>query len=398
MEYENWEDFINGGQIGYNGHSGNVGYSMKKNCAHNEIKLAYGGGGIVRGLSGDVHEAKLSELPGLNVFLASWALPEIYMYSNCYSDLIQEPPKNRIIYFPVADQHAPASKAEFALLMDVLLKEVNGGGQVNVSCVGGHGRTGLILAVLQGLLLGSKTPIQDIRSTYCKKAVESYAQECFIHDWLGLERPKEVVKLCGKCKKNEQELKPSGLRDVWCGPCNRVWEAEQAERRKADEAKAKGSASSPPPAIIPFRGHSTAVGSGGGVGGPGVKCRKCWVRNPQDGSLWCLTCSFDLEPKDLPHEKPEGWSKKTWKRLLKAVQGHAHAPGVSAEIIGSIPPLVAKQPPIDKALLVAALSQADLDRHAMLKEKPIHQMTEVEWHDFLRFEFGEETAKKGANV
>ncbi len=348
---------------------------VKEDCKHNQVLLEYPSkGATLRGFSGSHHNSIINTLKGVNLYLAPSSVPHCYLYSNNPADLCTEPPTHRILFFPIEDQHVPRSKAEFAILLDILLKELNGGGQVNVSCIGGHGRTGLVLAMLHGLMEGSKTPIEDIRASYCNKAVESYEQECFIHEWLGLPKPKEYVRPCQKCGKADQELLPSGRRDTWCIACNADW------KRKQEEFKSQP--------IANVRAFPT-VNTAAMVSGSGVKCRKCWVRNPQSDSLWCLTCQFSLEPKDLPASQPEGWSKKAWKRLLKSVQGHAHEPSPSTALVPS-----GSANKAQRIIDAVGMSEAEMARHAYLKEIPLQRMTETEWQDFLRLEFGSDKAAR----
>lgn len=329
-------------------------------CEHNKISLAYPKVGTIRGFSGPQHLKQLKELKGINLFLNSPPWSREYLYANFKEAFPKDPPKEKVLYFHIPDQGVPSDLAEFAILIDLLMKEIKKGGQVNVSCIGGHGRTGLILAILHGLLTKSKEPFKDIREQYCKKAVESYAQECFIHKWLGLPKPIEVVKPCAKCQKEPRMVHPDGRKDVWCEKCDREWTEENVKKN----AVAKTSAP-----IIPFIGKMLSKGDN-------KKCNKCWVRDPQPGSLWCLTCSFDLQPKDIPQTKPDGWSKNAWKRMLKSIQGHSHSPSMQPN-------------KVDNALLVETLkSEEDMQLHAQLKEIPIQQMTDEQWAAFLRLEFG----------
>lgn len=65
------------------------------------------------------------------------------------------------------------------------------GRDVLVACHGGHGRSGLFCAIV-GYLLNAKddptwaSPVEKIRKIHCEEAVETYAQEKFVYDILGL--------------------------------------------------------------------------------------------------------------------------------------------------------------------------------------------------------------------
>ena len=72
------------------------------------------------------------------------------------------------------------SREWWALLAKALLK-ING--DIGLCCVGGHGRTGTILAILAahtGKVKKKDCPVDWVRKRYCKKAVESTAQLDYI--------------------------------------------------------------------------------------------------------------------------------------------------------------------------------------------------------------------------
>lgn len=93
---------------------------------------------------------------------------------------------------PIKDYDIPTWDREVwdALSVDVanlLLKGTN----VLVACVGGHGRTGLAVAVLGGILrpdLFLPNPIKVLREEYCKEVVETRDQVDYVFDVLGLPR------------------------------------------------------------------------------------------------------------------------------------------------------------------------------------------------------------------
>lgn len=53
---------------------------------------------------------------------------------------------------------------------------------VEIGCVGGHGRTGTMLACMAGFL-GVKSPVNYIREVYCDRAVESARQLAFVSEF-----------------------------------------------------------------------------------------------------------------------------------------------------------------------------------------------------------------------
>jgi hypothetical protein len=94
----------------------------------------------------------------------------------------------------VPDRHAPTAEQMDAII--TYLEERTEKGKVVVSCMGGHGRTGTILAVWCGLNLAkdNQNPIDYVRENYCKEAIETDEQEKFIYDYLGMEVPEDLLK------------------------------------------------------------------------------------------------------------------------------------------------------------------------------------------------------------
>ena len=101
----------------------------------------------------------------------------------------------RIVKFEIADQGVPKDVVAFKDLLWEIQTELNAGGHVHVQCIGGHGRTGLVLACLVGRMV-SETEIADpvkwVRENYCKEAVESKIQHEMAYEIGGrkLEVPK----------------------------------------------------------------------------------------------------------------------------------------------------------------------------------------------------------------
>lgn len=88
--------------------------------------------------------------------------------------------------FPITDRQAPSNKEAFDALIDYLVGELKAGRSVHVGCIGGHGRTGLVLARLVQVLSGNDDAIAWLRENYCKKAVESASQVQFLVEHYGI--------------------------------------------------------------------------------------------------------------------------------------------------------------------------------------------------------------------
>ena len=72
-----------------------------------------------------------------------------------------------------------------------IVKKLQEGMAVLVACHGGHGRSGLVCAIV-GYILNVDTdrtwlsPVEKIRTIHCQEAVETYTQEKYVYDILGL--------------------------------------------------------------------------------------------------------------------------------------------------------------------------------------------------------------------
>ena len=67
-----------------------------------------------------------------------------------------------------------------------LAKQVEAGKKVHVGCIGGHGRTGLVLAALARVMIDEKDAIAYVRKNYCHKVVETTAQVNFLAKHWGI--------------------------------------------------------------------------------------------------------------------------------------------------------------------------------------------------------------------
>lgn len=85
-----------------------------------------------------------------------------------------------LIDFPITDMQAPKSDKDFRGLIEYLCNQLQSGKKVHVGCIGGHGRTGTVLAALVAHMMGEKDAITYVRKNYCTKAVESSSQIKFL--------------------------------------------------------------------------------------------------------------------------------------------------------------------------------------------------------------------------
>ena len=84
------------------------------------------------------------------------------------------------VLFRISDGQAPTDKTGFVNMIGWLAARIEAGDKVHVGCIGGHGRTGMVLSALVALMLGEKNAIDYVRAHYCKKAVETAEQVDFL--------------------------------------------------------------------------------------------------------------------------------------------------------------------------------------------------------------------------
>ena len=85
------------------------------------------------------------------------------------------------IGFPIPNMKTPTDPKEFVKLVDWLGKQLLDQKEVHVGCIGGHGRTGMVLSALKYVLTKDDNATEYIREHYCKKAVETVVQVDFLH-------------------------------------------------------------------------------------------------------------------------------------------------------------------------------------------------------------------------
>lgn len=99
----------------------------------------------------------------------------------------------RIIYYPIRDMQVPENKDSFKIVIGEMKRELSEGKRIHVQCIGGHGRTGVVIASLIGMYTEETEPIKWTRENYCDKAVENLAQVNFV----------------GEITDKKEEIKPS---------------------------------------------------------------------------------------------------------------------------------------------------------------------------------------------
>ena len=121
--------------------------------------------------------------------------------------------KTSILHLPIRDMSAPNYGVGLWIGLVELLKQAAKKQEkpfkVAIHCMGGHGRTGLVLAII-GLILGElphdpKEAIIELRKRYCHKAVESEEQLSYIFSigynleyWKDIDDAKGFLNLASK--------------------------------------------------------------------------------------------------------------------------------------------------------------------------------------------------------
>lgn len=93
------------------------------------------------------------------------------------------------VYYPIQNMGVPKNPDKFIALVHMIAEALSQGATVHVGCIGGHGRTGLALSAVVAFVGASDDPIQWVRENYCRKAVESVAQEGFLATHFGCPLP-----------------------------------------------------------------------------------------------------------------------------------------------------------------------------------------------------------------
>lgn len=97
-------------------------------------------------------------------------------------------PGKTFVSFYINDMSVPKDYVEFRKMIVWLGHEVQAGRKVHVGCMGGHGRTGTVLAALVKHMTGAEDAINYVRKHYCPKAVESASQIEFLHKEFGINK------------------------------------------------------------------------------------------------------------------------------------------------------------------------------------------------------------------
>lgn len=92
--------------------------------------------------------------------------------------------------FRIPDGGIPANTQDALKMVTWICSQLKQGKKVHIGCIGGHGRTGMIMSAVLSEMCGTEDAISWIRKNYCKKAVESKAQVDWLHQHFGIKKVK----------------------------------------------------------------------------------------------------------------------------------------------------------------------------------------------------------------
>lgn len=133
---------------------------------------------------------------GLKIYGGSCSMPivtdaEVYVgfdYSMKKSPLSYPWVEGESFLYPIQDMGVPPDWPSFEKLIEWLAVQLTAKRKVHVGCIGGHGRTGLVLAALVKTMMDETDAIAYVRKNYCVKAVESISQVEFLVSRYGISK------------------------------------------------------------------------------------------------------------------------------------------------------------------------------------------------------------------
>lgn len=139
-------------------------------CRHYQAPIEFPSGVILYGSS--QHSNRQDDpIPDLGIYLSgSWTPDTIAYHVGCPDWGIPKPSMEQVMWMGREG-----------------LKDARSGRRVEIGCVGGHGRTGLMMALMLLLdeydndrTMTGKDAVQYVREKYCKEAIESRDQEWYV--------------------------------------------------------------------------------------------------------------------------------------------------------------------------------------------------------------------------
>jgi len=119
--------------------------------------------------------------------------------------------------FRIPDMGVPSAPAKFKKMIAWICVQLKDGKKIHMGCIGGHGRTGMVIAAIKNMMDGEKDAISWARKHHCKKSVESKSQVNFLHKHFGITKRKptktfpKYEKYTGKVTKGKKKATVTSL-------------------------------------------------------------------------------------------------------------------------------------------------------------------------------------------
>jgi len=158
---------------------GKVYVAQGKRCHESHPDLNIGGGTLIGGNCRDHQRHK-----NVSLYVAL-----DYGQSHPHFEPGQTPP--HCVYYPIQNMKVPTNPVKFDRLIDMMLDYLAAGHRVHVGCIGGHGRTGLVIGAIVARLgiAPDNDAIKWVRDNYCPRAIETAGQENFLVVHFGAKMP-----------------------------------------------------------------------------------------------------------------------------------------------------------------------------------------------------------------
>ena len=116
------------------------------------------------------------------------------------------------IHFRIDDMSVPSSKKDLDELLHAIANRLKDGKKVHIGCIGGHGRTGLVLTALVATYMPEIDALAYVRESYCQHSVETLQQEHWLelHYGVKLNLPKHQKKT-NAVKAGHKKSKPTTI-------------------------------------------------------------------------------------------------------------------------------------------------------------------------------------------
>jgi len=154
----------------------------KKRCYHTHKPLKFEDGILLGGSCS-------SPKSGYDIYIGlDWGMEfnnPSYPWQSEESEIIE-------FLFKIPDRGVPRSPKVFMQMVIWICIKLHEGKKIHIGCIGGHGRTGLVIAAVKAEWDGELDAINWVRKNYCENAVESRKQVKFLGKHFGIKAAKVI--------------------------------------------------------------------------------------------------------------------------------------------------------------------------------------------------------------